>query len=172
MTRSLRVPALGLLLLTVALVLPACSHNYQDVALDLTPTGNQRVAVAVEDWTLAIARALESRGFQAEPLIVTNALDRTGAIRRLSESGAPRSILIGVKEWQVNARRAGALRGDVHLEVLDASGNVIAESRALGRNDLGFALEGASHARDATLAAYKATLEQLVNDPKVTDALR
>lgn len=125
-----------------------------------------------EDWAFSIARALESRGFKAEPVVVTNALSRTDVMRRLSETGAPRAILIGIKEWRVDARRKGSLKGDVHLEVMDSSGGVIAESRALGRNDLGFALEGSTHARDATMAAYKATLEQLLNDPRVVEGLR
>jgi hypothetical protein len=125
-----------------------------------------------EDWTVSVSNALLARGFKPEPVIVTNDFTRLAVMKKLADTGAPRAIFIGFTEWKVDALFDGSLKGDVLLQVLDPAGNVLAESRALGLNNLGGSLAGAEHARDATLAAYKATLEKLLNDPKVLEALK
>lgn len=136
---------------------------------DVHTTSGRPVA---EDWTTSVASALSARGFTVEPVVVTNDFSRLAVLKRLADTGAPRAIFIGFTEWKVDALFDAKLSGDVQLQVLDPAGNVLAESRALGRNNLGASIAGAEHARDATLAAYKATLEQLLNDPKVLEALK
>jgi len=125
-----------------------------------------------EAWAETIVSALRSRGFEARAVPTTNSMERGAVIRELGLSGS-RGIFVGVKDWKVDARQAADLDFQIAVQVVDESGKVIGESGVGGRDHLGADfINGATFARDQSMAAFKAKLEQVLNDPKIVEALR
>jgi len=125
-----------------------------------------------DTWADAIVTALNLRGFEARPVATSNTMDRAAAVRSLS-AAAPRGVLVGVKDWRVDARRAADLVFQISAQVIDGSGKVLGEAGVGGRQCLGADyINGATSARDRSMAAFKAKLEQPLNDPAVTGTLK
>ncbi len=124
-----------------------------------------------DSWAESVVAALRSRGFEARAVPTTTAMDRGAAARALGAAGSP-GLLIGIKEWKVEARRSADLDYAITVQAVDGTGSVIAETGLGGRDYLGADfINGATFARDESLAAFRAKMEQLLNDPKIVDAL-
>jgi hypothetical protein len=124
-----------------------------------------------DEWADCIVSSLRARGFDARVVPTSNMMERAAVARSLA-GAAPRSILVSVKEWKVDARQGADLSYDVRVQALDARSNVTVEVGAGGRDHLGADfVNGATFARDQSLASFKAKLEQLLNDPRVVASL-
>lgn len=126
-----------------------------------------------EDMTQALANSLKQKGFQPVPITVAHSDNPDRALEKLAQSGAPRGLLLTLREWKSDTFNNTSLIYDVTLRVLDRSGQVMGEKRIQGQDNLGgdfFNPPG--HAREAVPRAFKAKLEALLNDESIVRALR
>jgi len=88
-------------------------------------------------------------------------------------SGTDRFLFLRLDEWKADTATNTALIYDVHLMVLDQSGNQMTEVARKGKDDLGGDfIDPPDRAKVVVPQAYQRMLESLLNDPKVTQALQ
>jgi len=152
-----------------------------------------------EDVNLAVANALTAKNIRVTLVSIPPRDDRAGAIKRLTDTGKPRALLVSIDEWQTdmgpnamdyrtvpggytyNASKLGisvafALRADV----LDAQGNALASSDSVRYGRIKDVMQEASMwtvnphtpASRKAVAIAQETLQKLLNDPKIVEALR
>lgn len=144
-------------------------YSLEGIPFDVKTASGRPMA---SDWADAIAAALRARGFDVRVLPTTNSMDRAAVIRELGATGS-RSLFIGVKDWNVDARQAADVDFQITVQALDENGKVLAETGAGGREHLGADfVNGATYSRDQAIAAFKSKMEQLLNDPKIVEALK
>ena len=125
-----------------------------------------------DDMTQAIAVSLKGRGFQVVPVALVHSDSADDARAKLAQSAAL-GVLLTVNEWRSQTKDSTFLFYDVTLRVLGRDGHVLGERRIHGRDSLGGSVWNApAHAREAVPRAFKAKLEQLLNDEVVVHALR
>ena len=122
--------------------------------------------------TTALVNTLAKKGFRAQPVIVTHSLAAANARQQAARSGADRALVLTLQEWKSDSVMRVALAYDVTMTVLDRNGAVLAEKRLQGNDNLGAAPMVPSQVSDIVGAAFKAKLEQMLDDPKVSAALR
>lgn len=152
-----------------------------------------------EDVNLAVASALTAKNIRVTLVTIPPKDDRADAIKRLTDLGKPRALLVSIDEWQTdmgpnsmdiratpggpayNASTVGisvsfALRADV----FDAQGNERASSDSVHYGRVKDVMQDASvwTVNVHTPASKKATaiaqevLQRLLNDPKIVEALK
>ncbi|MGE0093100.1 MAG: hypothetical protein AB7M05_14005 [Alphaproteobacteria bacterium] len=152
-----------------------------------------------EDVNLAVANALTAKNIQVTLVPIPPRDDRPDTIKRLTDIGKPRALLVSIDEWQTdmgpnsmdfrtvpgggfyNASKVGmsvafALRADV----FDAQGNELASSDSVRYGRIKDVMQDASMwtMNIHTPASKKATaiaqdvLQKLLNDPKIVEALK
>ena len=137
---------------------------------DVGTSGGQPLA---DDMTRAIVVAMAKRGFQPAPVLVAPSADAAQVRQALFTDGAERGLLLTLREWKSDTYINVALRYDITLVVMDRTGATLAEKRTQGRDDLGGSFwNPPSHAKDAVPLAFKAKLEEVLNDPAIASALR
>jgi hypothetical protein len=137
---------------------------------DVRTEDDRPLADAMTD---ALVNTLERRGFRATAVVVAPATSAAEVRQRVAAAGPERSVLLTLHEWKSDAMMNVALTYDVTLVVLDRAGNVLAQKELKGRDDLGGdAWNPPSHARAAVPRAFKAKLEELLDDGAVTASLR
>lgn len=125
------------------------------------------------DFGKAIVAALKSRGVDAAEVQLQPSQPRTEAHRTLVNVGRDRALLLTIAEWKSDTYMATALLYDLNVAVYDKTGRLLAENSLVGRDDLGGnAFNPPAHAKEAVPPAFRAKLEQLLNDPKILAALR
>ncbi len=125
-----------------------------------------------DDMTEAIVNSLKLKGFEPVPVILSASVNPAEARERVARAGGGRGILLTLQEWKSDTMVNTALIYDLTLSVLDRAGQVIAETRLQGRDNLGgSALNPPAYAREAVPRAVKAKLEELLSDPQVASAL-
>ena len=137
---------------------------------DIRTAGDRPLA---EDMTQALASALKRKGFEAVPVVVA-ASDSADVVRsKLAQSGAPRAVLLTLREWKSDTYTNTALLYDISLRVVDRNGLALGEKRLQGRDDLGgSAWNPPAHAKQAVPSAFKAKVEELLGDEAIVAALR
>ncbi len=137
---------------------------------DVTTEGDRPLADAM---TRAISNSLQKKGFEPVPLFVPPSESSESVRKMLLQSQVDRAILLTLREWKSDTYMDTSLLYDVTLNVLDRTGRVIGEKRVQGRDNLGAdVINPPAHAREAVPKAFKAKLEELLNDPAVAKALR
>lgn len=124
-----------------------------------------------DGMTTAIVSTLARKGFQAQPVALTHTLSAPDVRQRIAEAGAERGVLLTLREWKSDTALRVGLTYDITLSVLDRTGAVLAEKALQGRDNLGPILVP-SDAERAVAGAFKTKLEQLLDDRKVSAALR
>ena len=126
-----------------------------------------------DGMTQAISNSLAKKGFRPVPVFVPLFESPESVRKMLMQTGVDRAILLTLREWKSDTYMNTALHYDVTLNVLDRTGRVIGEKRLQGGDHLGGdAINPPAHAREAVPKAFKAKLEELLNDPGVANALR
>jgi len=152
-----------------------------------------------EDVNLAVANALTAKNIQVTLVPIPAKDSRVDAIKRLTDTGKPRVLLVSIDEWQTdmgpnsmdfrsipgggfyNASKLGisfsfALRADV----FDAEGNERGSSDSVRLGRIKDVMQDASMwtvnphtpaSRKAVAMAQEA-LQALLNDPKIVEALQ
>jgi hypothetical protein len=126
-----------------------------------------------DDMTQALTNSLSRKGFQVLPIVVA-ASDSVDRVRdKLAQSGAPRAVLLTLREWKSDTYANTALMYDVTLRVVDRSGQVLGEKRIQGRDNLGGDMwNPPAHAKQAVPRAFKTKVEELLGDESIARALR
>lgn len=132
-----------------------------------TKSGNPLSA----DFRNTIVSALKSRGIDAEPVETILGLSRDDATKALLAQGKDHALLFVITEWKSDTYFNTALHYNLTLTVFDKGGAAVAESKISRKDDLGPAALP-KDARIAVAQAYQETLETLLNDPKVVEALQ
>jgi hypothetical protein len=123
--------------------------------------------------TRAISNSLQKKGFEPVPVFVPPSESSESIRKMLLQSQVDRAILLTLREWKSDTHIDSSLLYDVTLNVLDRTGRVIGEKRVQGRDNLGMDFwNPPAHAREAVSKAFKAKLEELLNEPAVANALR
>jgi hypothetical protein len=126
-----------------------------------------------DGMTRAISKSLENKGFQPVPIFISPFESSESIRKMLLQDKVDRGILLTLREWKSDTHFDTSLLYDVTLSVLDRTGRVIAEKWIQGRDNLGAdVLNPPGHAGEAVPKAFKAKLEELLNDPAVANALR
>jgi hypothetical protein len=137
---------------------------------NVTTTSGKPLA---DDLTLSLERSLDARGFDAVALTIGLREDDAAVVAKAKETGATRVVVLSLREWKSDTMVNTALIYEAALRVLDASGELLAESKIAGRDDLGgSAMNPPKHAQKAVPIAAQAKLEALLADPAVAEALR
>jgi hypothetical protein len=135
---------------------------------DVTTVSGKSLA---EDFTYTIVNSLQSIGFDSIQVIVSPQEGRDDVIKKIKDKKVHRSILIILNEWKSDTYQNTALIYDVSLEVLDDSGQKIAEKRINGRDNLkGSFWDPPAHAKQAIPIAFKEKMELLLNSNEISEA--
>lgn len=126
-----------------------------------------------EDMAAAIVRSLKDKGVKTVSVQVNPTDDMNAVITALNNANAQRLILLSLKHWKSDTYNNVGLAYDLVLQVFDAKGNQLAQKQVSGDDNLGgSAWNPPAHARKALPKAYKEKLEQLLNDPAISSALK
>jgi len=137
------------------------------------PVGTDDDRPLADAMTRAIANSLQRKGFEPVPVFVPPSESPESIRKRLLQSQVDRAILLTLREWKSDTHIDTSLLYDVILNVLDRTGRIIAEKRVQGKDNLGMDLINPfAHAGEAVPKAFKAKLEELLNDPAVANAFR
>ncbi len=115
-----------------------------------------------DDLTTVLATSLAAKGFKAIPVVVSHSESPEGVAQRMALMRVDRDVVLTVAEWRTDTYFKTQLFYELDLKVLDSSGKVLAQRRLAGHED-----EMSGSARDV----FRQKLEQLINDPEVTQAL-
>ncbi len=126
------------------------------------------------DMTNALVSSLSKKGFKAVPVFATQTDDQNAALEKLKASGAERLVLLTLNEWKSDTYMNTALFYDVAMKVYDQAGNVLAEKKIQGKDDLGGTVWGdpVSAAKQAVPRAFKGKIEELLNSPSIATTLQ
>lgn len=125
------------------------------------------------DMGADIVLALQASGMKASQMVLAPPVTPVSARELLVRSGADRSVLITLSEWQSDTYQRVFLNYDVKLYVFSRDNQVLAESQRSGEDNLGDGgLDPSSHSRKAIPPAFKGIVESLFKDPKVAAALQ
>ena len=125
------------------------------------------------DFRDVIVAALKRRDIVADSLMTSPSTAFPDITKAAFSSGADRFLFLRLDEWKADTATNTALIYDVHLMVLDQSGNQMAEVAHKGKDDLGGDfIDPPDRAKVVVPQAYQRMLESLLNDPKVTQALQ
>ena len=136
---------------------------------DVTTASGKSLA---EDITATVKQALEKKGFEVTSLVASNTDSISKVVERMDTSDAHRLMIFILNEWKSDTYTNTALIYNLTLKIMDNEGKVITESTINGRDNLGGDfIDPPSHAKQAVPIAFKAKLEQLLNNKEVLDAL-
>ena len=133
-----------------------------------------RVPLA-EAFTHVIGKSLAAKGFEPRTVPLEGD-DEEAARNALVASGAPRSLLILIDRWQSDTMMNVGMHYLLTAQVIDASGDVIAQSSIQGEdggkdNLKGSVMNPAGYAKKAVPKAFQDHIERLLNDEAIVSAL-
>lgn len=137
---------------------------------DITTVSGNALAT---DFSKTIISALKSKGIDAREIAVPLGQAGASTQQALIALGRDRSLLLLINDWKSDTYMGTALIYDLRLTVFDKAGRVLAEDALIGRDDLGgSAFNPPAHAKEAVPPAFRAKLEQILNNPKIVAALK
>lgn len=126
-----------------------------------------------DDIAEVVAVSLAKKGYKAVSVTVSPSDPQNAVLARLKGGGSSRMILLTLNEWKSDTYQNVALRYDVRLKVFDKNGNVLAEKKIDGKDNLGgSAWNPPAVARREVPRALKEKLERLLNSPNIAKALQ
>ncbi len=90
-----------------------------------------------DDLTLSLERSLDARGFDAVALTIGLREADAAVVAKAKETGATRVVVLLLREWKSDTMMNTVLIYEAALRVLDAPGEVLAESKIAGRDGVG-----------------------------------
>ncbi|PWU17718.1 MAG: hypothetical protein C5B48_15645 [Candidatus Rokuibacteriota bacterium] len=119
-----------------------------------------------DDLTNLLATSLAAKGFKAIPVLVSHSESSDAVLQRMAIMRIDRGVVLTVADWRTDTRTDNnnktRLIYDLDLQILNASGQVLAHRRLAGHDE-----EMSGAARDA----FRQKLELLINSPELTQAL-
>jgi hypothetical protein len=140
---------------------------------DVLVRGRQPLA---DVFTSVVAKSLAAKGFDTRPVLVPHTAEMPETLQQLAATGAPRSLLIEIHEWQSDTMMNVAMHYLLTAKVLDAGGNVLATSSITGAEEGKDNLKGSvmnppGYAKKAVPKAFKDHVERLINHDAIVKAL-
>lgn len=137
---------------------------------DVTTESGKALA---DDFSAAIARALQNRGFKSTAVAVAPASAAPDARTLAAQARTDRVALVTIHEWKSDTFQNTALLYELTLRVFDSSGKELANNRIAGRDNLGgSAMNPPGHAKVAVPEAYRRKLAELFATDTVRASLR
>jgi hypothetical protein len=125
------------------------------------------------DMTTSMVSSLVRHGFRARGVATESSDSTTVLASRFAVFPSDRRLLLTIVEWYSDTLANIGLYYDLDLRVLDATGKILAKHRIQASEDIdGSFLDAPAAAKKAVPNAFKAKLEELLNDPGIRDALR
>jgi len=123
-----------------------------------------------------VAKGLKAKGYGAKAVEVDPKADDATALAALKSSGAAKLLVIDIQKWQSDTYMKVGMHYLLVARVMDAGGNVLAESKVTGAEDgkddlKGSAMNPAGYAKKVVPKAFRDQLERLLNDAAVVKAL-
>lgn len=119
-----------------------------------------------------LRRSLSAKGYKVTLVVAGFRRSREQTKTALAQTKASRLILLSVIDWATDTYNGTDLSYNLVLEVMDASGRVLARSSVVGEDRLGSSLfDPQSVAREEAPKALATKLGILINEPKVAAAL-
>jgi len=126
-----------------------------------------------DDITTAVSGSLARRGFSAIPVYVTFDKSEAAAMQELAGRNPGRSILILLKRWGSETYTNIGLEYNLQLKVMGPDRTILAESSVAGKETIpGSDWNPMEAAGKQVPDALKQVLENLLNEPKVLEALK
>lgn len=126
-----------------------------------------------DDMASVICAAFIKKGYGCKEVSIGPNEDKGQISSRLKETNADKLLLLSINEWYPSTYQNTSLSYDLGLNVTNVAGITLAGKRVKGEEDLGGSFfNPPAHAKEAVPQAYKRKLEELLNDPAVTNALR
>ena len=125
------------------------------------------------DLSDVVARALNARGIEAQPIYLEpNALKNPG-VTALSATDAGKLVLVSLTQWKSDNGFSIALSYDMAAEVYDGKGRSLARNRIRGRKKMsGSFFNPTDYAAQRVTEESGKAIERLLNHPKIVEALR
>lgn len=140
---------------------------------DVLVRGKQPLA---DVFTGVIAASLKAKGFDTKPVVVPHTAEEPEALQQLAATGAPKRLLIEIHQWQSDTMMNVSMTYLLGAKVLDAQGNVLAQSSITGaeegRDNLkGSVMNPPGYAKKAVPKAFQDHIERLLNHEAIVKAL-
>lgn len=127
----------------------------------------------VEELAKALKSALEGKGARVDFQPYKHLFSEQQALSAIAGSGAPRSLLLDVREWKSDILVSFSLKYDLRLSVYDESGNLLGEERLVGNDVLGSSFwNPVFKGEDAVMHHARLKLSELLNSDKIKQALK
>lgn len=124
-----------------------------------------------DEFADTIAASLGSPEQKPQVVRLTPAMTRDQALAQLAAPGAGKVLFITITEWKSDLYLNLRMQYDLQAVVIDRAGKVLGEHQVRGDQNLG-AHPMMYNAYSTTLPAFQKTkLEELLNDPKIAQAL-
>ncbi len=126
-----------------------------------------------DDFTKSISESLSKKGFSAMPVYVSFDQTEKQALQALMDKKTNRSILLLLKKWESDTYMNIGLDYDLQLRIIDANQAILAETAMAEKKTIpGSFWNPPAAAMEQIPIAFKQALEKLLNDPKITPALK
>jgi hypothetical protein len=125
-------------------------------------------APMASEMATSIAAALRAKGLTVQTVTVRPADGFEGARHALIRTGSDRNLLFTIEEWKTDTMMRTGLDFDITLDILDNSGNKLAQNRVYGKEISGSSILSA--AKDAQ-AWFAAKVSELLRDESIEKAL-
>jgi ABC-type transport system substrate-binding protein len=122
------------------------------------------------DFATAIATALKANGINASVVTVPVSSNDDQAIKLLSESGAPRTLLVTMKQWKTDKYFHSKLDVSLQADVRDGAGRLLASNSVDNTQSVGGFWTIA--AEQGSVDAAREVLTRLLDDAKIVEALK
>jgi hypothetical protein len=140
---------------------------------DVVVRGKQPLA---DTFTSVIAASLKAKGFDTKPVIVPHTAEEPETQQQLSATGAAKSLLIEIHQWQSDTYVNVTVDYLLSAKVLDAQGVVLAQNSITGAEEgkdnlKGSVMNPAGYAKKAVPKAFQDHVERLLNHDDIVKAL-
>jgi hypothetical protein len=125
------------------------------------------------EFSEAIKTALARNGVNVIVVDTQPSADNRGAMTNLIATHRDRLLLLNINEWLSDTYQNTGLRYTLKLSVTDSNGKQIAEKSLNGDLNLGgSAFNPPGHAKEVIPGKFRSVVEQLLNSPEISSALK
>ncbi len=124
-----------------------------------------------DEFAATIANSLGTQERKAQVVSLTPTMSREQALAQVTPAHAGKVLFVTIAEWKSDLYVNLRMQYDLQAVVIDRAGKVVGEHQVKGDQNLG-AHPLMYNAYSTTLPAFQKTkLEELLNDPKISQAL-
>ena len=125
-----------------------------------------------DDIANVIISALKKNNITARSIVLPSTQDKEQTLDALLKLDADKYLLVRYSEWKSDTYVNVALTYDISAQVYDKTGNLLAENRVNGEDDLGGSfMNPISFAGEAVPKAFREHTKTLLDHPDIAKAL-